>query len=82
LVKPAVAALFLYALLPIVRNTYTGVKEVTPHLVEAARGMGMTRLQILTKVQGSIALPVIIAGIRTAVPAAFPCNLAEKSRFL
>jgi len=64
--KPAVAALFLYALLPIVRNTYIGVKQVTPELVEAARGMGMTKFQILTRVQVPIALPVIIGGIRTA----------------
>lgn len=64
--KPAVVALFLYALLPIVRNTYLGVKEVTPELVKAARGMGMTRFQILIKVQIPIALPVIIGGIRTS----------------
>ena len=64
--KPAVVALFLYALLPIVRNTYLGVKEVTPVLVKAARGMGMTRFQILIKVQIPIALPVIIGGIRTS----------------
>lgn len=64
--KPAVLALFLYALLPIVRNTYTGVKEVTPELVEAARGMGMNWLQVLLKVQVPIALPVIVAGVRTA----------------
>lgn len=64
--KPTVIALFLYALLPIVRNTYTGVKEVTPELLEAAKAMGMNRLQVLVKVQIPIALPVIIAGIRTA----------------
>lgn len=64
--RPAVAALFLYSLLPIVRNTYTGINEVTPQLVEAARGMGMTRLQILIKVQVPIALPIIFAGIRIA----------------
>lgn len=64
--KPAVIALFLYALLPIVRNTYIGVRGVTPELVEAARGLGMTRLQVLIKVQVPIALPVIIAGIRTS----------------
>ncbi len=64
--RPAVMALFLYSLLPIVRNTYTGVKGVTPGLVEAATGLGMTKLQVLLKVQVPIALPVIIAGIRTA----------------
>ena len=64
--KPAVLALFLYALLPIVRNTYTGIKGVTPELVEAARGMGMNPMQILLKIQVPIALPIIVAGIRTA----------------
>jgi len=64
--KPAVAALFLYALLPIARNVYVGVKEVVPELVEAAKGMGMTRFQVLTRVQIPIALPVIIGGVRTA----------------
>lgn len=64
--RPAVLALILYALLPIVRDTYIGVKEVTPALVEAAWGMGMTRWQILTRVQIPIALPIIFSGIRTA----------------
>lgn len=64
--KPAVAALFLYSLLPILRNTYTGLNEVTYTMVKAARGMGMTRTQIIFKIQVPIAMPVIIAGIRTA----------------
>lgn len=63
---PAIAALFLYALLPIVRNTFSGIDEVEPSVVEAARGMGMTDLQILRKVQLPLAAPVIFAGIRTA----------------
>lgn len=64
--KPAVAALFLYSLLPILRNTYTGLNEVTYTMIKAARGMGMTRSQIIFKIQVPIAMPVIIAGIRTA----------------
>ena len=64
--KPAVLALFLYALLPIVRNTYTGVTGVPPELVEAGRGMGMTAGQLLRMVELPIALPVIMAGARTA----------------
>ncbi len=64
--RPAVVALFLYALLPIVRNTYTGVRDVTPGLVEAATGLGMTRFQVLMRVQVPIAIPVIFSGIRTA----------------
>jgi osmoprotectant transport system permease protein len=64
--KPAVAALFLYSLLPILRNTFTGLNEVTYTMIKAARGMGMTRSQIIFKIQVPIAMPVIIAGIRTA----------------
>ncbi len=64
---PAIVALFLYALLPIVRNTYTGIVEVEASVIEAARGMGMSPLQILTQVELPLAIPVIFAGIRTAV---------------
>lgn len=64
--RPAVLALFLYALLPIVRNTYAGVTGVPPELVEAGRGMGMTARQLLTMVEVPLALPVIVAGLRTA----------------
>ncbi len=63
---PAIAALFLYALLPIVRNTYSGINEVDGSVTEAARGMGMTGGQILRKVELPLAAPVIFAGIRTA----------------
>ena len=65
--KPAAIALFLYSLLPILRNTYTGINEVTYDLVRAARAAwGMTNTQIILKVQMPIAMPIIIAGIRTA----------------
>jgi osmoprotectant transport system permease protein len=62
----AVCALFLYAMLPVLQNTYTGIKNVPPHLVKAAQGMGMTELQTLLNVQLPLARPVIIAGIRVA----------------
>ena len=65
-VKTAIAALFLYSLLPIMRNTYTGIKDVDSATVEAAKGMGMTSMQILFKVELPLAVPVIMAGIRTA----------------
>lgn len=65
-VKTAIAALFLYSLLPIMRNTYTGIKDVDPATIEAAKGMGMTSMQILIKVELPLAVPVIMAGIRTA----------------
>lgn len=62
----AMAALFLYALLPILRNTYTGVSGVSPDLVDSARGMGMRPVEILRRVQLPLALPTIMAGIRTS----------------
>ncbi|MVM31949.1 ABC transporter permease subunit [Spirosoma sp. HMF4905] len=65
-VGPALVALFLYALLPIIRNTYVGITEVNPLVKEAAKGVGMTDNQILTKVELPLALPVIFAGVRTA----------------
>lgn len=65
-VGPALVALFLYALLPIIRNSYVGITEVSASVIEAARGVGMTDRQILTKVQLPLALPVIFAGVRTA----------------
>lgn len=63
----AVLALVLYALLPIIRNTYTGIKGVDPSVIEAARGLGMTSRQLLWQVELPLALGVIIAGIRVAV---------------
>jgi len=63
---PALIALFLYSLLPILRNTVTGILEVDKDMTEAARGIGMTSLQSLLRVELPLASPVIIAGIRTA----------------
>ena len=63
---PAVIALFLYSLLPIIRNTYTGITGVDRAVREAARGMGMTDWQMLTQVELPLALSVIIAGVRVA----------------
>ena len=62
----AILALTLYALLPLIRNTYTGIKGVDPAVVEAGRGMGMTDRQLLWQVEFPLALSVIIAGIRVA----------------
>jgi osmoprotectant transport system permease protein len=63
---PAFLALTLYSILPMLRNTVTGIKDVDPSITEAARGMGMTDKQILFGVELPLAAPVIIAGIRTA----------------
>ncbi|WP_068676700.1 ABC transporter permease/substrate-binding protein [Oceanobacillus sp. Castelsardo] len=64
---PAIIALVIYALLPILRNTYTGIKEVNPSLIEAAMAMGMNTPKRLLKVELPLAMPVIMAGIRTAM---------------
>ena len=62
----AILALILYALLPLIRNTYTGISGVDPAVVEAGRGMGMTDSQLLWQVELPLALSVIIAGVRVA----------------
>jgi osmoprotectant transport system permease protein len=63
---PAIIGLTLYSVLPMLRNTVTGIAGVDPALIEAARGVGMTRWQRLRLVQLPLALPVIVAGVRTA----------------
>jgi osmoprotectant transport system permease protein len=64
---PAVIAVLLYSQLPIIRNTYTAITNVDPALREAARGMGLTRLQRLREVELPLAVPVIMSGVRVAV---------------
>ena len=61
---PAVAVLFLYSLLPIMRATYTGITEINPKYIKAAQGMGMSSLQTLRLVQIPLAVPAIVTGIR------------------
>jgi osmoprotectant transport system permease protein len=63
----AILALTLYALLPVIRNTYTGIRGVDPAVVEAGRGMGLTSSQLLLQVQLPLAFSVILSGIRIAV---------------
>lgn len=63
----AILALTLYALLPIIRNTYTGIRGVDPAVVEAGRGMGLTESQLLFQVQLPLAVSVILSGIRVAI---------------
>jgi osmoprotectant transport system permease protein len=65
-VVPALVALVLYSLYPIVRNTYTGVRDADPAACAAARALGMTDAQILRQVRLPLAAPIIMAGIRTA----------------
>jgi osmoprotectant transport system permease protein len=64
--RTAIVALVLYALLPILRNTYVGLTSIDPAVLEAAEAMGMTDTQILTRVRLPLALGIILAGIRTA----------------
>ncbi len=65
-VKPVVVALTMYGLLPIVRNTITGLREVDPSIVESAQGMGMNRTQRLVRIELPLAWPVILTGVRVA----------------
>ena len=64
--RTAIVALLLYSLLPIIRNTFTGISGVDPAVREAARGMGMTDIQILRQVEIPLSLGVMFAGIRVA----------------
>lgn len=63
---PAIVAVVLYSLLPIIKNTYTGIENINQQTLEAAKGIGLTTFQVLTKVQIPLALPVIMAGVRIA----------------
>lgn len=63
---PAIVALFFYSVLPILRNTYTGIQSVNPNLLESGRGIGMTVWERMFLVEFPLALPIIMAGIRTA----------------
>ncbi|MHC1747845.1 MAG: glycine betaine ABC transporter substrate-binding protein [Cellulosilyticaceae bacterium] len=61
---PAITTVVLYSLLPIIKNTYTGISGIAPEMIESAKGIGLTKFQILTKVQIPLALPMIMAGVR------------------
>ncbi|MFP4351126.1 MAG: ABC transporter permease [Thermodesulfobacteriota bacterium] len=62
--RSAIVALVIYGLLPIVRNSYTGIASIDPDIIEAAKGMGMSRMRIAWRIELPLALPVIMAGIR------------------
>ncbi|MEO8302901.1 MAG: ABC transporter permease [Betaproteobacteria bacterium] len=64
---PAVIAIFLYSQLPIISNTYAAFRSIDPAMREAAHGMGMTRMQRLRLVETPMVLPIIMAGVRTAI---------------
>jgi len=79
-VKPAIIALCVYALLPIVANTVTGIANVSPAMIEAANGLGFTSRQKLLLVESPLAMPVILTGIRTA--AAMSVGIATIAAFV
>jgi len=62
--KPAIIMVVMYSLLPIVKNTFTGLTNISPSLIEAADGMGLTNTQVLLKVRFPLAMPIIMSGIR------------------
>ncbi|OXM13192.1 ABC transporter permease [Paenibacillus herberti] len=62
--KPAILALLLYSIMPVLRNTYEGFRSVDPHVLEAARGLGYSSVQSLLRVQLPLALPYIMSGVR------------------
>jgi len=63
---PAIIALWIYAVFPILRNTYSGLRDAAPHVVQAATAIGMTETQVLWHVRLPLAVPVVLAGVRTA----------------
>jgi osmoprotectant transport system permease protein len=65
--RTAIVALVAYAFLPILRNTMVGLQQVNPSIIEAGRGMGMTRRGVLARIELPLAVPVILAGVRTAL---------------
>jgi osmoprotectant transport system permease protein len=65
--KNAIPVLTIYGILPVIRNTYVGIEEVDDSIIEAAKGMGSTNKQLLTKIKLPLALPVILAGLRTMI---------------
>lgn len=66
-VRYAIIALVVYAFLPVLRNTMVGLQQVDPTVIESGRGMGMTKLTVLRKIELPLAVPVMLAGVRTAL---------------
>ena len=66
-VNTVIMAVFLYSLLPIIKNTYTGVKSVDENLVDVAKSMGMSKKQIIMKIELPLSMSIIMAGIRNAL---------------
>lgn len=65
--RTAITALIVFTILPVLRNTMVGLDQVSPEVIESARGMGLTRMQTLLRIEMPLAIPVILAGVRTAL---------------
>lgn len=65
--RTAIVALVVFTVLPVLRNTMVGLDQVSPEIIESARGMGLTRTQVLYRIELPLAVPVILAGVRTAL---------------
>lgn len=65
--KNAITTLVIYGLLPMVRNTYAGLNSINPDIIEAARGMGSTEIQVMMKIKLPLAMSIIVAGVRNMV---------------
>lgn len=65
--RTSVVALVVFALLPVLRNTMVGIEQVDPAVLEAGRGMGMSKFQVLTRIELPLSVPIILAGVRTAL---------------
>lgn len=66
-IVPAILAIMIYSLLPIIRNTVTSLNQVNPRMIEAAKGIGLTKAQVLFRIKLPLSIPVIMAGIRNAI---------------
>ncbi|ADK80140.1 ABC transporter permease [Sediminispirochaeta smaragdinae] len=66
-ITPAILAIMMYSLLPIIRNTYAALNSVSPRMIEAAKGIGLTGQQILFRIKLPLSIPVIMAGVRNAI---------------
>ena len=66
-ITPAVIAIIIYSLLPIIRNTVTAILQVSPDIIEAAKGMGLSKRQILFKIEMPLSIGIIMSGVRNAV---------------
>lgn len=78
--QTALVALVAYSFLPVLRNTMTGLEQIDPNVIESAKGMGLTPNQVLTRIELPLAVPVILAGLRTSI--VFAVGVATVATFI